>query len=338
MAVLRVGDIIDAESTFPDNYINQHYGYSMDADGSRRVVTNFSLRPDEWPGIYRDTIVSRYAAPIMGRVIIRSPIVFVGDYVKYIITDEQKALTNTESLSSIEPVNQIPWLYGWRAHNNLTNPEQGGFLKHACTFAHKVSVNHNPDSFMMGEGLHYDMLPDTPHTDESNNRNRVALRYARALCGYSYDAFMDYGNLNPLVGAGIVEDHRSRNWASRLARMKELDSYICEVCAGNEFWVRDFIHNLLSPGVWDTAFNGIHTRINFGTIRYKRFPKIDKTNPLSWLPSLESVAEYGGNEAAFTNRSWWLAQMRYFRAAVTRWDNDERVRQPDTIIHLIPEQ
>ena len=58
-------------------------------------------------------------------------------------------------------------------------------MVHACTFAHQI-VDFNPTGYMLGDPENVDLDPLDPHTDASNKRTRVVLRYARALVGYIF--------------------------------------------------------------------------------------------------------------------------------------------------------
>ena len=308
--ILQPGDIFNSESEFsPDVEGYQMFIYT-EGNGSRYCVGayDFTNIASARNLLTNSELIYIYIGPSANY----PGLITRGKYVGY--PNDQGILPFSEN-----PVNQIPWLYGWKKNG----VDKGGFLKHVCTFAHRISVNHNPDSYMMGEGLHYDMLPDTPHTDDSNNRNRVALRYARGLCGHVYDEFLDFSNLPPL-GTG----YSTETWNQKITRMEELDSYLCDTCAANEFWVRDFITHLEDVEAWDNAFSEVRVKtVGDLSVNYQRVPVIDKSISDNWLPhATDSVCTWGGNTSAFISSRWWRTNMPCFRAAVKRWDRDSRVR------------
>ena len=213
---------------------------------------------------------------------------------------------------SEEPVNQIPHLF---------DPRWGALMAHACTFAHHISANYNPHSYMLGDEEHFDMLPLTPHTSESNQRNRIVLRYARTLVGLVYDRVEFWERLPAVTSAEYVGT--SLDWRHRMTRLRELDGYICSVCGENEFWPREMLFKLGEAADWITAFDRYEQPE--GSVNYTvGLPKIVKG--ATWTPSQELVADSSVNLGSLRGHQFWKGAVRDFRRAVMRWDTDPQVR------------
>ena len=221
MSILKIGDLITAESVFPEGATGYFDVFEMAEDGSRRVTKRAAsaLANPRWHE-RRQYILSLYDRPVlwaaMGLPTSRlGPA--VGQYAPYPV--DPTNLLAIQLPPSIEPVNNIPWTFGWRELNDPANPEQGGFLKHACTFAYQMGRGYSPFAYMMGEEAHFDMQPLTPHSDESNHRNRVGLRYWRCLVGVAFRNFERFEGLAP-EGDPLIS---TRDWRTRLPLMKELE-------------------------------------------------------------------------------------------------------------------
>ena len=211
-----------------------------------------------------------------------------------------------------EPVNQIPHLF---------DPEWGALMAHACTFAHHIAANYNPHAWMLADGDQYDMLPLTPHTSASNDRNRVVLRYARTLVGLVYDRLEYWERLPAETPAHYVGTNL--DWRHRMTRLQDLDEYICSVCGANEFWPREMLFKLGPVADWITAFDR-YTQAE-GSVNYTvGLPKIIKGT--TWTPSTELVADSSVNLGSLRSHNFWKGAVRDFKAAVARWDTDPRVR------------
>ena len=214
--------------------------------------------------------------------------------------------------STPEPVNQLPHLF---------EAEHGAFMAHACTFAHQI-VDFNPTGYMLGDPENVDLAPLDPHTDASNKRTRVVLRYARALVGYIFRRVEKWEALAAppsTAAAGGPQD-----WREGLARIRELDALICDTCGGGGNWLREFQHHMSDPDVWTWAMREVHDADT--SAPYVRLPKIDKTNPASWVPSAENVTTPGGHLTALADQAFYKAMIGHFRRAFLRWDAEERVR------------
>ena len=214
--------------------------------------------------------------------------------------------------ASATPVNQLPYLFDARF---------GAYMGHACTFAHQI-VDFNPTGYMLGDPENVDLAPLDPHTDASNKRTRVVLRYARALVGYIFRRFEKWEDLSFPPSTEAADG--PQDWRVGLARIQELDAMICNICGGGGNWLREFQHHMSDPDVWTWAMREVHDADT--TAPYVRLPKIDKTNPTSWVPSTENVTTPGGHVTALANQEFYKAMIGHFRRAFLRWDAEERVR------------
>ena len=203
-----------------------------------------------------------------------------------------------------EPVNQIPYL----EH----------FIYHTCKFADHVVSNHTPDVLQMTDPAHLELHTDTVHSEDAQEREKIALRYARSLVGHAYETFMWWGRLD---GDEKINPHS--NWKHQLAKMKKLHEDVCETCGNNPHWVRDFMRTMY-VSEWRRELDEINLN---GTQKYMRLPRIDKTRSDLWRPSHENVIAFGGNDAALQNKAWWKAAITSFGDALKRYDRDPIVRR-----------
>lgn len=280
-------------------------------DGSRRVLERSSGVPTGNQSTRAQELLTRHPGAHIHYV--RSPITFATDGVP-----SSPMWMGYGWAPATSPVNQIPYLF---------DAEHGAWLRRACTAAHHVAANHSPYAWMMGEEAHYNLLPGTPHTDDSNGRNRIALRYFRALIGYTFNKLARFERKNPeLYQTQVdIDNENPRRWQSELPRLRELADAICTLCESNEHFVTEFVHHMGSVSVWDEAFDEVLT-FPGTTAQYTRLPNIDKTNANAWAPASTSIIGVGGNELAFRNRSWWKLAIGDFRDALKRYYSDPRVR------------
>ena len=87
---------------------------------------------------------------------------------------------------------------------------------------------------------------------------------------------------------------------------------ICNICGGGGNWLREFQHHMSDPDVWTWAMREVHDADT--TAPYVRLPKIDKTNPTSWVPSTENVTTPGGHVTALANQEFYKAMIGHSAA------------------------
>ena len=177
---------------------------------------------------------------------------------------------------------------------------------------------------MLSDSQNYNLQPLDPHTDESNSRNRIGMRYARGLCGHAFEEFTRLEEMPP-----EGSDAQRNDWMHNLGNMQALSDLLCEACAGGGTWLHDFIANI-DVELWDTALDEI---IDDTSQQTMRLPKIDKTNPDLLIPALLSVVWWSVTTDSAARKTWWKGRIRDFSAAAAKFDRDPRVHIPTNVTH-----
>ena len=130
------------------------------------------------------------------------------------------------------PVNQVPYLY---------YAEHGGWMTEVAEIAHEIA-DHKWEAYQMAQSLSWQHGPLTPHTTESHHRNRVALLYARAVCGYAFNRLSWWESL----GASLT----NTLWVGIKDEMEELIQKVCGTCDGRNF-SNQLVINMSDPAEWE---------------------------------------------------------------------------------------
>ena len=203
-------------------------------------------------------------------------------------------------LSQASPVNQIPNYWKW--------------MRHICTFAHEIDALYSHETLQLRDPDNYAMIPGSAVRDsEVNLRNRTALRYGRAICGFSFERVTRWAAINPHTPGR--RDATALFWQEEEPGVQDDVEALCLTC-NHAHWLRQFLrkHDILP---WVNAFDSALTKPGTES-RYWRVPKIDRTvDP--WVPhATENVTTIAGNAGQVP---WWKRQMTNFGKAVDFYDD-----------------
>ena len=137
---------------------------------------------------------------------------------------------------SQEPVNQIPYLEGYDIGQDADN-RFFGWERYICTFAHDL-MSLPSHTYQHLDHNNLNLVPDLPHSDESNTRYRNTWHYGRAMLGYVLGTLDEWGRL-PMDGA---ENQYGLTWQTRKAGIEWVMRSICAQCE-SPFWARQFLVN-----------------------------------------------------------------------------------------------
>ena len=307
-----LGQFIDADTVvdLPVNY----YVARLTPDGARRVV-DYTVALSFYT---LEDALERLLAWAEG-----DPIVFWGTFDRDLQTALNRAPENgwylpyppTDGIAILpveDPPNQIP--------------HQQDFLNHCCTFAHELLVDHQPHSSRLRHVDSWNLAPDLALDVRSIEKNRVGMRYYRAVLGYYYDKIVRFSSHpNNPADVGIFD----KDWRTELAEMQALDRYICGQCrdeAGGSR-LRDFIE-YCNVALFDIEMDATEQLAIGSDIQYRaRLPKIDRSSPDDLRPHpTQNVRTWNINVPDVTNS--YRSMQRGFNAAVKRYDRDTSVRMP----------
>ena len=296
LPVWTFGDIWDEETEYADQvpgHVGSYFIVRLALDGSRRVIDR-QVSSDVPRGL------SVALARDWENLGVASEEVTRGYFYAY------------DGSISIEPVNQIP--------------HQQDFLNHCCTFAHELLVDHQPHSARLRHVDSWNAAPDLALDVRSIEKNRVGMRYYRAVLGYYYDKIVRFSSHpNNPADVGIFD----KDWRTELAELQGLDRYVCGQCrdeAGGSR-LRDFIE-YCNVALFDIEMDATEQLAIGSDIQYRaRLPKIDRSNPDDLRPHpTQNVRTWNINVPDVTNS--YRSMQRGFNAAVKRYDRDTSVRMP----------
>ena len=127
-----------------------------------------------------------------------------------------------------EPVNQIPYLEGYDIAQDPAD-RFFGWERYICTFAHDLMALPS-HTYQHLDHNNLNLVPDLPHTDESNVRYKNTWHYGRAMLGYVLTRLDDWKAL-PMDGA---ENAFGLTWQNRKEGMEWIMRSICAQCESRQ--------------------------------------------------------------------------------------------------------
>ena len=157
-----------------------------------------------------------------------------------------------DGVSSLEPVNQVPYLEGWlqgtdqREVNNDTyipGDFVKGYEEHVCQFAFDLS-RLPAHTVQHADKTRVHVLPLDPHDDSSNERWKWVWKYGRGVIGFCFQELEDWGKI-PVTTTGVLSwQSRKTDWISHMM------NWLCWQCP-NPYWAVLMLLEM-DPSEWET--------------------------------------------------------------------------------------
>ena len=236
---------------------------TISQDGYRRVTGGAAMRGPHVVHTYNIQAYERDGTPIFWDIPdISQSTPYRGGFLPYPLPD------NIPHPATAEPVNQLPWLFGYQ----YGGVDHRGWMIDVCTFAHEA-LSWDDRQLQRLDKTSHSQHPDIAHTVDSRERARLALKYSRILTGYLYKTLYDWEQLDPTDTTAYF------NWSHRLYAIKWMMGAACGTECVTPHWVLDLALNM-DPPAWEDALS--EQSQNEGDRRV-HIPRIDKSEEV-WQP------------------------------------------------------
>ena len=219
-----------------------------------------------------------------------------------------------------EPVNQIPYLEGY---DIAQNPDDRffGWENYICTFAHDL-MSLPSHTYQHLDHNNLNLVPDLPHTDESNIRYKNTWYYGRAMLGYVLGILDEWKRL-PADGS---ENQYGLTWQTRKEGIEWIMRSICAQCE-SPFWARQFLIN--HPlDEWQAIFEPEPANvIDTGSAIFNIYEvKLSHVDIDTWAPKTGVADFFVSHTTTSQPSSLWRGWSIKYKEAISRFDKKYATR------------
>ena len=315
---VKIGDILTADSTWEVDAPGQLF-VILAKDGSRRIDEREWMSAS-FPQLLRDRLLEQSDSWLCWGQDVNSNSAYVrkGQYLPYF--EQLHYSQNSGPRATEEPVNQIPYLEGYDIAQDPAD-RFFGWERYICTFAHDLMALPS-HTYQHLDHNNLNLVPDLPHTDESNVRYKNTWHYGRAMLGYVLTRLDDWKAL-PMGGA---ENAFGLTWQNRKEGMEWIMRSICAQCE-SPFWARQFLVN--HPiDEWQAVFDPEPANvIDTGSQTFNIYDvKLVHVDIETWAPKTGPTDFFVSHTTTSEPAKLWRGWSIKYKDAISRYDKKYATR------------